>query len=104
LFLEHGLNGSNGFLKEAQPGQAGTRRAQPNSKKHFGIRILRIVRIKIKWLESGRFGKSGYHYKIFISFDWNGFKKSFCRIIILPIRNLFERKYCQKIIDKKLSM
>ncbi len=41
---------------------------ESNCNKLFGIRILQIVRIKIKWLESGRFGKSGYHYKIFAFF------------------------------------
>jgi hypothetical protein len=40
----------------AQPGRAGTKQG-----KAFSIRILRIARIKNQWLESGRFGKSGYH-------------------------------------------
>jgi hypothetical protein len=40
----------------AKPGQAG-----PKQEKLFGIRILRIARIKNERLESGRFGKSGYH-------------------------------------------
>jgi hypothetical protein len=39
-----------------RPGQAGTKQ-----EKVFCIRILRIVRIKNPIVESGRFGKSGYH-------------------------------------------
>jgi hypothetical protein len=33
-------------------------------KKGLLSRILRIARIKNQRLQSGRFGKSGYHYKI----------------------------------------
>jgi hypothetical protein len=43
----------------------------------------------------GRSGQRGQTFFCPPSFCLlNGFKKSFCRIIILPFRNLCERKFC----------
>jgi len=53
-------------MNESNPGEP-----EPNRKKAFVFGFYESSGLKIQWLESGRFGKSGYHYKVFAFFAQN---------------------------------